>query len=58
MKRAYDIEKTEKGYIVKVNDNGHCTMCEFKDGKWQNCYFQTYEEALDAKQRYNEMWTD
>lgn len=56
MKVAYDIEKKDKGYIVHVNDHGHCVMCEYVDGKWQDCYFPTYEEALKAKNDYNEVW--
>lgn len=58
MRRAYEIEKKNDYYIVHVNDNGHCVMCEFNGEKWIDCHFKTYEEAQKAMTRYNEMWSE
>lgn len=43
-------------YKVKVYDGGWVTMCEIVDGKWQDCTFQTKEEAEQALKDYRETW--
>lgn len=58
MKRAFEIEKKGKGFVVWVNDNGYiCAMCRHNENlDWETCYFPTYEDALTAQNDYNEVW--
>lgn len=48
------IRKTKDGYKVTVFDNGYVTLCEIKNGKFQDCVFKTEEEAKQARDSYYE----
>ena len=52
------VVKTEAGYKAKVYDRGWVTMCEIVNGEWQDCIFETEEEAQAAIDRYKEFWKD
>lgn len=52
------IFNTGNGFKVKVFDRGLVTMCELVNGEWQDCIFETYEEAKEAEARYLEFWKD
>lgn len=46
------IFETAKGYGVSVWDQGYVHLCELKNGEWQDCCFDTLEEAYEAQERY------
>ena len=51
------------GYSVKVFDRpsrSWVNLCEYnhEDEKWQDCLFDTVEEAIAARDRYEEAWHD
>lgn len=56
MRNAYDVKETEKGFVVKIYDNGFTTMSDLINGEWKICYFPTREEAEKAMNNYNEFW--
>lgn len=51
-----NVYKTDNGYKAVVYDHGLVTLCEYKDGKWQDCVFETEAEAQEAHDRYVEFW--
>lgn len=46
------IRSTKDGYKVTVYDHGFVTLCEIKDGRFQDCVFDTKEEAQRARDAY------
>lgn len=47
------LKKTPEGYKLLLWDDGYVWMCEYKDGGYRDCVFDTIE---DAKEAYDNWW--
>lgn len=50
------IIRTDEGYKVRIYDNGYVFLCELIDNKWQDCVFETQEEAQIALDNYHKSY--
>ena len=53
---AYKSGNKWKAVVYDKPSRRTVVMCELKDGEWQDCLFNTQEDAEKAEKEYHEFW--